>query len=183
MYTPPSDFTARLKSEFNDRLRIRWSDHRGEWQIEQRVGRAVVPPRFVSDYDDDSIRARDGYAYVMAVRPGDRMPCPGCGLTLKVPIMHFGEVRCPYCAYRGREGRYAAAYYPLGDALIQHLRRIDPLRGWNKDLAAQADARNEAVLRDHEKKADDALYGGISENWNRIRGVPQVGYTGRERYQ
>lgn len=183
MYTPPSGFTAQLQREFGGRLRIRWSDKRGEWHIEQRVGRAVVPPRFVSDYDDDSIRARDGYAFVMAIRPGDRMPCPGCGFTVKVPVMHSGEVRCDYCRSRERDGRYAAAYFPLGTALIQHLRRIDPLLGWNKNLAAEADARNVAVLRDKEKAVEDAIYGGTSENWKRIAGIPQVGYTGRERYQ
>lgn len=177
----PEDFQRRLEREFGGRLRIRWSVKRGEFHIEQKVGRASLPPTFVSEADDETIRAKDGYGFVMAIRPGTRMPCPGCSTTLDVPAMRTGEVRCTFCRVKGLDGRYAAAYFPLeGDALIQHLRRIDPLNTWRDALAAEADAINRRITAS--KDRDLSNYNeAVAKDWfNRLVGIPQVGYTGKE---
>src|SRR5512133_3739880 len=97
MRDAPGGFARRLREEFRGRLRVRWSTQRREWQIEQKVGRAALPTRRIDESDDRSIRARDGYALVCAVRDGDRMPCPTCGETLRVPILTFAETICPVC--------------------------------------------------------------------------------------
>jgi len=61
---------------------------RSEWHIEQKMRRQrLAQKRLVSGSieNDDVIRATDGYAFVLAVRPGNRMPCPKCGVTLGIP--------------------------------------------------------------------------------------------------
>lgn len=126
--TAPRWFLDALDRDFGGRLRLRWSPSRGEWHIEQRTGRGKILPRYVSERDDELIRARDGYDFVMAIRPGDRMPCPVDGATMKVPVMEFREALCPTCRRAGRDGRFRASFWPLSESLLTHLRRIDPER-------------------------------------------------------
>jgi hypothetical protein len=176
-----TDFTRRLQREFDGRLRLRWSNKRREWQVEQRVARSQVAPAPISDNDDPAIRARDGFVYVMSVREGDRMPCPtGDGTTLKVPVGHTGEVVCPTCKRYGRNGRFAAAYFPLeGDALIQYLRRLDPLLGWNRGITKGIDAQERSVYATKQRNVSNAIEAGTLENWRRLAQIPQFGYTGK----
>jgi hypothetical protein len=173
------EFTSRLRRDFNDRLRIRWSKKRGEWHIEQKVGRAALPPIYISEVDDDLIRAKDGYAFVMAIRPGDRMPCPDCGLTLRVPVMQIAETTCDYCRYKGRYGRHSAAYFPLGDLLIEHLKKISPERR-PKKFTEMLDAKNAAVLASRQREFENEFEATTKENWSRMIGIPSWGYTGKE---
>jgi|GEM_PF-1751416 len=179
--TLTADFARRIQREFDGRLRIRWSNKRREWQVEQRVSRSQVADAHVSDNDDPAIRARDGYVYVMSIRDGDRMPCPaGDGTTLKVPVGHTGEVTCPECKRWGRTGRYAAAYFPLeGDSLIQYLRRLDPLLGWNRGITKDINAQERAVYESQQRKVSNAIEAGTLENWKRLAQIPQWGYTGK----
>jgi hypothetical protein len=177
MRTAPSAFTRRLQKEFGGRLRIRWSSERGEWHVEQRVSRAHLPQHRINDNDDAGIRQRDGYDYLLAIREGDRMPCPRCGGTTRVPVMATGEARCPSC-----DTRYAAAYFPLeGDALIQYLRRLDPTLGWHREIVKNIEAANAAVPRRQQRALDNALETGVKDRWKDIAEIPHVGYTGREK--
>ena len=41
MSTIPESFAERLDAAFKGRLRIRWSDARKEYHLEQKVGRAL----------------------------------------------------------------------------------------------------------------------------------------------
>jgi len=179
MKEAPTEFTRRLNDLFGGRLRIRWSVKRGEWHIEQKVGRAAVPPTYVSEVDDDLVRAKDGYAYVMAIRPGDRMPCPECGLTVHVPVFEVSEATCDYCRFKGRYGRYAACHFPLSDMLLEHLKKISPERQ-NKKLLQMHDAKNAAILASRQREVFNDVEASTKENWNRLVGIPQVGYTGKE---
>lgn len=177
MRTAPSAFTRRLDREFGGRLRIRWSSERGEWHVEQRVARAHLAQHRLNDNDDAGIRQRDGYDYLMAIREGDRMPCPRCGRTVKVPVMVQGEARCSAC-----DTRYGAAYFPLdGDALMQYLRRLDPYLGWRDRILKDIEAANAAVPRRHERNLENAIETGVKDRWLDIAGIPHVGYTGREK--
>jgi predicted RNA-binding Zn-ribbon protein involved in translation (DUF1610 family) len=155
----PEEFVSRLDSAFDGRLRIRWSAAEGAYHIEQRVARALVNfPAGTSD--DEAIRLRDGYHLIMVVRSGDRMPCPRCGATLKVPLRSSTVVTCDTCRQRGLEYRIAAAHYPLDDTLIDHLKS-----------AKLTEQQQQAVLDQLTSKAND--------DFNRIAGIPSVGYTGK----
>ena len=173
-------FQDRLQEVFGGRLRIRWSTARHEFHIEERVGRAVVPPIRIQEGRDDLIRARDGYAYVMAVRPGDRMPCPHCGRTLRVPVFQSGIAVCGDCsAAQQRNVVFPAAYFPLGENLIDHLRSIDPLRDTTRDNVKAADTHNKQIeaaeQRDLKNFGEDITRDAITTSEN----FPMVGYTGK----
>lgn len=182
MKRAPERFTDRLEREFDNRLRIRWSNKLNEWHIEYKVARGqVVVGFYVSDFDDAAIRAKDGYQFLLAVRESDRMPCPKCGYTLKVPLMQSKEVRCEYCMLQGRDGRYSAVFFPLdGDSLIQYLRKLDPMRTYREGLHKQADAANERLLQQRERDFENKIQAATLDNYNRLVGIPQVGYTGKE---
>jgi hypothetical protein len=179
--TLPVGFARRIQREFDGRLRIRWSNKQREWHVEQRVARSQVAHSPLQNDDDPAIRARDGYVFVMSVREGDRMPCPtGDGTTLKVPVGHTGEVICPTCKRYGRTGRFASSYFPLdGEALIQYLRRLDPVLGWNRGITKDIDALERSVHRGRERTVSNAIETGTLENWKRLAEIPHFGYTGK----
>lgn len=179
----PEWFVSALTQQSGGRLRIRWSLKRGAWHIEQQVGRAALPPLRISEADDGMIRARDGYWFVMELRPGDRMPCPKCHLTIKVPVMQFGEAICLYCKYKGNGAhRYKACYYPLGDMLLEHLRKIDPhndgLRRIQEEVTTDDARRVAADDKDLSTHVEDV----IKDNLNSLFDVGHTGYTGKETY-
>jgi len=177
---PPIRFTERLERLFDGRLRCRWSHQRGEWHIEYKVGRGRPPAFFVSGYDDAAIRAKDGYALLIAVRTGDRMPCPRCGYEMKVPVRMLAESRCDYCRAQGLDGRYPAAYFDLdSDSLLDYLARLDPYRSWRHGLHKQADANNERILREKERAFANHIEAVTKDNYNQLVGIPSVGYTGK----
>ena len=174
----PEEFVSRLDSAFDGRLRIRWSAAEGAYHIEQRVARALVNfPAGTSD--DEALRLRDGYHLIMVVRTGDRMPCPRCGATLKVPLRSSTVVTCDTCRQRGLEYRMAAAHYPLDDTLIDHLKSIDPLRGMSKALRAKVEAHNAKLTEQQQQAVLDQLTSKANDDFNRIAGIPSVGYTGK----
>ena len=175
---------GRIEREFEGRYRLRWSPRKGEWHLEQKCGRAADPPCHISEGDDTLIRARDGYWFVLAIRPGDRMPCPGCGQTIKVPVLEFGEATCEWCQRHGKDGRYPAAYFPLdSDRLLEHIRRLDKIRGDHRVIIQMVeeanDLRNKRFMNDKLNEVD-----AISEDqYKRLFNIPSVGYTGKEKYQ
>lgn len=170
-----TEFNAALEREFQGRLRARWSAQSREYHIEQKVGRGLfAPPRRNEDTEGDRwIRARDGYELVMRIRLGDRMPCPKCGLTLKVPVLQIRETVCGHCQSKKRDGRMFAAYFPLGRLLIEHLYTIDPHRDAHKRQLAEADANNAKL-----QEGDDGglLYDVLHDEL--MTQIPKVGYTG-----
>jgi hypothetical protein len=187
--TLSSDFATQLHDEFGGRFRIRWSDKMHEFQLEQKVMTGqIMPPPLISDedsltatarydtYDDNWIRARDGYFYVMSLRNGDRMPCPICGLTVPVPVLETRESVCEGCKLHGRDGRYVAAFYPFNHLLLEHLHDIDPLNGGpirvRARMRAKQLAKNERML-----KADlDVADYHVINNRTQVEGNGMVGY-------
>jgi hypothetical protein len=176
----PQDFVDRLRDTFDGRLRVRWSAAAQEFQIEQKVGRASVAPCRIDEGRDDLIRARDGFHPVMSIRAGDRMPCPKCEYELKVPIRDTVDLRCPYCEMRGAQTRLVVGFWPLDDSLIEHLRKIDPLRDDQGEQAARADHHNRLLLQSQENSMSDAVTSAASDDYRRLVGIPMVGYTGKE---
>ena len=151
---------------------------RSSWQIEQRVGRGHLPAS--SRYNDQMIRARDGYWLVCEVQPGDRMACPKCARTLSVPRLCFAEVRCPRCMFQGRDGRTMAGYFPLGAALFSHLTETDPRRGAIARMAAKADSANQKLVEQADRDLRNSIQAATLEDFNRLFGIQSVGYTGKE---
>jgi hypothetical protein len=146
------------------------------WHIEQKVGRVVELPLYVSEYDDRTIRARDGYAFVVGITNGDRIGCPRCKATVHVPTLRMRQASCPRCG-----ASFNAAYYPLSDMLLEHLRYSDPYRGGVERQVGEVDLHNERLeLRKQRDTMNEA--GAVAADlFPQLHGIPQVGYTGRER--
>lgn len=174
-YSVPAAFQAALTREFGDRLRIRWSLAKHEFHIEQRVGRAALAPFRIDERDDRFIRARDGYAFVMAVKAGTRVPCPTCGLDCRVPELHTGEIVCRYCeSVRNQRGRQFGGYWPLSDILIDHLKRIDPYRDGHLKAVREQDlsrARHEMASR---RDLLNTIEAGAKEDAYRLFATPRA---------
>lgn len=180
MYTVPTDFAKRLDREFRGRLRLRWSNRKQEFQLEQKVRRALAEGPVKDSQDDDGIRRRDGYLYLLSVRPGTRMPCPRCNTEVRVPEFEFREVSCPMCKLAGREHRFSAGYFPLTDLLIDHLKTLDPEREATRRLRDQVNAANTRLQQQSERQVLDRMADAVTDDFTRIAGIPMTGYTGKE---
>jgi hypothetical protein len=195
-YRVPADWKRRFLAEFPD-YRVRWSIRKGMWQVEQSFGRGALPPVRIDDgAHDDLIRARDGYWLVMEFLPGDRFACPAvlsqyprtvCGWTLRAPTRKRAEVKCPACRKAGRDGRTVAGFYPFDEALLDDLRRTNPLT-WGvvkhngkvqTRAALEADRANELLLREAERRQRDAITSidAVDHRW--ITGIDSTGWGGK----
>lgn len=158
-----------------------------EYRVDRGFGQALEPPVDESgEYDrtnDEYIRARDGFDLIFTVRPGDRMPCPSCGFEMRVPIMEIRETVCGYCKFREKDGRYMTGFFPLGEALLEHMRFIDPLTGGPDRVLSEVRRSNlrreQQALRDFQNGSEAYL----SDKFNNLFNIPQTGYTGKEQYQ
>lgn len=178
----PQRFTERLHSLFEGRLRIRWSSKRHEWHLEYKVAPGRILNFPTQSNDDAMIRARDGYAFIIAVRTGDRMPCPRCGCTMAVPMFELAETKCDYCVLQGRDGRYPASYFPLdGDMLLNYLTRLDPQRTWRDGLAKKTDENNRRMELTRERAWENQVNAQAREHATELFNIQSVGYTGKEK--
>lgn len=180
MYTVPSEFSKRLDQEFNGRLRIRWSSARHEFHIEQKVRRGMHDGPVKNNQDDAGICQRDGYLYLFSIRPGTKMPCPRCPNELDVPVAEIREISCSVCKLNGKEHRVIAGYFPLNECLIDHLKMLDPERGASQRLNAQVLKNNLANQARRGQAVIDTTSDKLNDDFSRIAGIPQVGYTGKE---
>lgn len=177
----PEGFARRLAKEFDGRYRLRWSQRIKQFCLEQKVGHAIVPPVHVDEADDDLIRAIDGFWLVAQICQGTRFACPHDNFVMAVPTLKFAERRCPTCRENGRDGRFVLAYYPLdGDALLSHLRSIDPQHhGDAVRDAERARKINAQIVATRERDGMNAIEAGTSEIYKRLLQIPQTGYTGK----
>lgn len=178
-----AEFNTRLQDVFGGRLRARWSDYSRSYHIEQKVGRGVFDPPTHRDHreSDRWIRARDGYSHVMEIRVGDRMACPTCHLPVDVPTMELAETRCLYCKLKGRDTTFVACYFPLGETLIDHLRKIDPENDGIRRQAAEIERNQRRAELSRERAADGALRDGLMDA--AIDQIPKWGYGGMKRLE
>ena len=183
MYSIPTEFAERLHNEFDGRLRVRWSYAEEAYSIEQKIARGLADAFPVTDNKDNLIRLRDGYMQIMSVRKGDRMPCPTCGLTLKVPIYETRLIECSYCKAHNNVYQYVAGYFELNDRLIDYLKSIDPALGRGRTRAKEVDFNNARMQAVQEADALNDLHSAGLQDFNQIAGIQSVGYTGKERYQ
>lgn len=173
----PQWFEEALEAQFDGDLRIRWSDQRKEWHIEQRVGRAMLAPGPVGQ-DDRLIRARDGYSFFGAVQAIPRRPCETCGFPIEAPHLRWAEVRCAYCASQGESGRQILAYFPLGHALLQHLRKHDPTKDRIKTNIREIDLHNRRRDIAQERAASGESQDYLTD-WVTTEHFPVAGLPGK----
>lgn len=175
--TIPGWFARQLAVESDDRLRVRWSGKNQRFCLEAKVGRPTTVSRPIDAEDDVAIRQRDGYELVMEVAPGTRSPCPRCHTWTRLPVRRVAEAKCERCGFTFR-----AFFWPLDESLLQHLRYIDPDRGGVERVFAEADrgeTLRDARLRRQRRNDTEAIW---KEDYNRLVGIPSVGYTGKERF-
>lgn len=187
MQHPPASFVEKLDSEFRGRLRVRWSNQRHGWLIEQKVKRGLFPGTKPTrkGWDESSDRYaqhRDGYVELMEVRTGTLMECPKCKSELKVPYGFTEVIRCSFCRLRGKEPHIAAVFLPLGDELIDYLKKIDPMNPISERLAEDLDRQNAALDAAREQDAANAAVAGMEQDYRRVAGIPQVGLTGKTKF-
>jgi len=170
----PGWFDRQLAVEFDRQLRLRWSAARQAFQVERKIRRSTFAPRFTRD--DDAVRIADGYDLLMEVAGGDRLPCPRCSATVKLPVQEMREAKCGRC-----RRTFRAVYWPLNDSLLQYLRYVDPVRGGIERVFAEvegAELERERARRREMRNYGEAVW---KDDYNRLVGIPSVGYTGRER--
>lgn len=140
--------------------------------LEEKAGRSRLPSRKITEIDDAGIRAKDGYRYVLEVRPGTTMPCPKCKAETKVPVMEFKEAKCTRCGKT-----WPCAFFPIGPSLLEHIRKIDPYRGGLERTIQQLEADDLAFRKYQQKQIDSFTRDAIMDNLDQFLGVPKVGYT------
>jgi hypothetical protein len=185
----PESFVRSLDYQFGGKFRVRFSDRRHRWQIEQRVASdvaAALPPMgndAQHSYTDDTIRYHDGYTLFAEIAPGTLTPCGNdltdeaghktCGQDLKIPFARkFGVLTCPAC-----EAHHTVAHWPLDESLLEHIRSTDPER--NPDLLRKRNSRSEAR---HEKLKQRAGFRDELANMARDDArvdIAKTGYTGK----
>ena len=168
----PDSFKESLDKQFNGKIRVRWSNKDQEWHVEEKINRGSLDTP-VDDQDDTAIRYRDGYGFICSIRPGDRMPCPKCNSELKVPINEFAEVKCDYCRMKGRNTSIISGFFELGDILLEHLRRLDPVRGWRDKFTYETYDEHRQRIIDKQIENMSPIW---SDNYRRLVGIPQVGW-------
>ena len=109
------------------------------------------------------------------------MPCPTCGLEIKVSVLEMKESVCPRCSRMGkRDGRFAVVYYPLNHILLEHLRFIDPLNGGGERVKKHITRVTRERELAKEREFANEIEASTAENFTRLFDIQSVGYTGRE---
>lgn len=180
MYRVSTAFAGQLTQKFQGRLRLRWSQARHEYQLEQKVRRGLALGPVRDSHDDEGIRRRDGYHYVLSIQPGTRMACPRCASELAVPVCEFREVTCAWCKLQGYEHRVSAGYFPLNDTLLEYLQRLDPEHEASRATRAHVDRHNLAHQAQLHQSVLNATTDKANDDFRRIAGIPMTGYTGTE---
>ncbi len=178
LYSVPQGFQERLEQEFGGKIRIRWSDKWGEWNVEQKVRRGLAGGSLDGDrYSDDTIREKDGYVWVMSFKQGTRFDCPKCGLELKAPSRTTEMVSCRHCKAKGYEHRWNASHWPMDETLIDHLKGLE--RGID-DVPEKLRQAQAALQKQMLRNVLDPTLAGFEDRFNKLAGIYSVGYTGKE---
>jgi hypothetical protein len=106
------------------------------------------------------------------------MDCPRCRTEMKVPYMETHFVHCPLCKLRGFTNAWAVVHFPLGDSLIDYLKKIDPENPISERLAADLDRQNEKLAAVMEQDALNAGTAAFEQDYRRLVGIPQTFLSG-----
>jgi hypothetical protein len=194
MYSVPERTKRRIKDEFRDRIRIRWSDRSRTFHVEGKSHRGFtdfpMPPglngkqiaKLLDVCHDDIVRAKEGYQLIMEIQPGARMKCPreGCPMTLQVPINRTAEVACGYCKSLRLDGRTIATYFDLeSESLIERLRYLDPERTWRAQARKGTDERNAALTAQREQDALNHIEAVNRDEYASFAGILKSSTSGK----
>lgn len=155
----PTRLAERIEALWGDRLRLRWSLREGMWHVEQKLEKGarqlwpsmVMYQKWEHLINDDFVRRRDGFTFVLRISPRSFHDCPACGKGMEVPPHHVGVLECLGCKEKGKMVRTLAGYWDLGgDAILDELRKMDPNGIYQK-------------TRSVEQRVDDANY--AKEYW------------------
>lgn len=137
-----------------------------------------MAPFRVSEIDDRTIRARDGFHFVMAIKAGNHIPCRTCGLKVSVPECKTGEIRCDYCAFKQRNPkREFGGFWPLSEILIEHLKKIDPNRDGHLKAAFEQDLAHERKDLAQRRTIRNHVEAATYDDKYQIFDTPLTGYT------
>lgn len=167
-------FEQELKTRLGEDYRLRWSESRHVWMIEQQAGKETSVP--VESGDDVAIRARDGYTLVMEFSDIPTAACPQCFQRYTLPHLKIGEVKCRMCDALGYDRQImTVGFFPLCDALLEYLERTSLKRhdAWRKEFHARA----EKLKKDRKRKFDNHCEAVGKDYYNNAAGVLQFGYT------
>jgi hypothetical protein len=178
LYQVPEQFQERLRQEFGDKLRIRWSDYWNEWQVEQKIRRGKVGQPITRDrYHDDTVRYRDGYAWVMSIKQGTRFPCPTCEMPLSAPTRVTEMLSCRHCQLKGYEHHWIACHWPFDETLIDHFKKMEREIDDRSRLVKESEQKLKTQMQ---RQALEPTLAAFEDRFNKLAGIPSVGYTGRE---
>jgi hypothetical protein len=172
-----TEFQAALDREFHGEMRIRWSDAREAYLLETRAGRGVWDADVSTQpyrRQDEAIALRDGYRFFMELRLGTATPCRGCGAGLKIPAFEPVQAACPRCRYI-----QAVAYFPLGDTLLDHLRKLNPKGTYHQNVVRELDRANADRDAALQRDAANVVESTTLDLYNEMVGIPAFGYAGR----
>ena len=157
--------------------RVRWSDEKQVWCIEQKMNRGVFD---TPASRDGGIRLRDGYALVCEICPSPTFRCPDCLSHLPAPVLKFAEVKCKRCQLLGEKSLFFLGYFPFCDKLISHLEKTSPRRA--AERARERDKENERIMRMGEKDYENRFDSFMRERHSSVVGIPSWGYTGPNKF-
>lgn len=137
----PEWFVEELDSDSGGRYRVRWSARRGRWQVEERIGRQSAKRRVLENTSEEAIRENDGMRLLFEITPGTRTHCPRCHRWMQVRVATEmpRTSRCGTCL---KEWKFC--FMPLGSALLQYLRYIQPERGGLERVLPDVEAAEKA---------------------------------------
>ena len=172
----PKSFLEGLERDFHGDIRVRWSPVRNRWQVERR-GRNLSSSTDPKDRFDTWVRSATGYYRVLETSPGSLVECSYCGKDYSQPFMTFKAAQCPRC---GKQE--LVMNWPLGEALLEHLRKTDPERDGLARMWADLE-KDEARLEDSQERAKRATGEAIwKEEFTRLFEIQSRGYEGPARF-
>jgi hypothetical protein len=173
----PTEFQKALDREFRGTMRLRWSHARRAWLLEAKAGRGVYDVAVATEgsrLEDESIQLRDGYRLFVELREVPKMPCQGCKVGLKLSPFETIQATCPKCKYV-----HVVACFPLGDSLLDHLRKLNPHGTYRENLKREADRFNELKTQTAHRDAGNVVDASTREIYNDLVGIPSFGYSGK----
>lgn len=187
----PDTFEDALQQRLGSDYRLRWSDSRHVWMIEQRAGREEDIPsdalirsdlndvereRRLRETRDQMIRLRDGFTLVMEFNPTTQVDCPQCHFPITLPTLKIAQVRCETCELLGYDRQFVqGGWFPLCDSLIATLERTSLKRhdAWRTELAT----KNAALAIARRRNFDNHCEAVGKDYFNQAVGIEQFGYT------
>ncbi len=177
-------FNDRLEETFGGRLRLRRSALRDStYFVEEQAGEQRTMARLIADLpvrssrqaknrEDEYVRARDGYRLFMEVQTGTMSACGRCGQAYKVPQFESVQLRCPACRYE-----FTTAFFPLGELLVDHLKKGDPSRADQLRRVREETGKAEWLKTCDERSLEKEI--GEQFRDTLIDQIPAAHYSGR----